>query len=85
MWQSIEQFIVSVPIWVWVLISFPIGWWIGGVVKKVTMPATAGTLWVIRYADGSTDHYLEMSANIPPDKIIEYTHLLFDVKIRELD
>lgn len=85
MWQSIEQFIVSVPIWVWALIAFPIGWWLGDQIKKLTVPKTAGTLWVIKYVDNTEDYYLEMSQAIPPDQIKSYSHLLFDVKMRKME
>ena len=85
MWQSFEQFIVSVPIWIWVLISFPVGWWIGDRVKRISTPPTAGTLWVIKYIDKTEDYYLEMSPEIPPDQIKSYSHLLFDVKTRQME
>ena len=85
MWQSIEEFVVSIPAWGWMLITFPIGWWFGNQLKKLITPKTAGTLWVIKYVDNTEDYYLEMSQAIPPDQIKSYSHLLFDVKMRIME
>ena len=85
MLETITNFIISVPLWVWLIFGGVAGWFIGDLVKKVSLPASAGTLWVIRYVDGAEDYYLEMNEEIPPDQIKTYSHLIFDVKMRKME
>ncbi len=85
----IEQFILSVPTPVWVLIGGIIGWFIGDLIKKSihheVRKEAVGTILKVVHGDGSVDMLLEWDTFNYFNNLKTDHPVIFNVKVEKRD
>ena len=87
---SIENFILSIPFPVILLIGAIVGWFVGSLFNKAIdhkvhnsiLNQTAGTLYKVNYSDGSSTVLLEWTQN-DFDKLKTGDQIVLNVDVRE--